>query len=145
VKVIKKNVYYCDFCKKKSLRSLKNHEKHCTGNPDRECRLCETSSIREIINKYRKYIKVIESKPDEFGMITGKVEYKKEFTLQDIINELDYKCPNCILTILRCVGLNRFYFGNKYKFDYKKALGEWWGEVIDEQRRKDEHEAYYGY
>ncbi|MCK5346673.1 MAG: hypothetical protein KAR20_24855, partial [Candidatus Heimdallarchaeota archaeon] len=55
MRVVKKNVYYCDFCKKKGLRSLKIHEKHCTANPDRECRLCDNQSIKPIIEKYQKY------------------------------------------------------------------------------------------
>ena len=144
MRVIKKNVYYCDFCKKKSLRSLKNHEIHCTGNPNRYCQLCNTHSIKDIIDRYSSYVNITESGPDEFGTITGKVEYKKDFTLQDITDDLDYNCPNCTLTILRCVGLNRFYFGDKYKFDYKEALAEWWEFVNEEARMRDEWENHYG-
>lgn len=132
MKVVKKNVYYCDFCSKKGLRSLKIHERHCTANPDRVCRLCGRESIREIIEKYKKYFRIIEI-PDEeqdegIPYETGsiKVEYLKDFTLDDIRNELDYNCPNCLLAIIRCAGLNRWYFGTKFKFDYRKELKEWW-------------------
>lgn len=135
MKVKRKIVYYCDFCKKKSLRSLKIHEKHCTANPDRECRLCDNKSIKPIIEKYRKYFSV---HPMNFAVV-----FKKEFTLRDIINELDYICPNCILAIIRCLGLNRYYMKNKFKFDYKKALDNWWKVANEEARREDEREAYY--
>ena len=36
----RKLVFYCDFCRKYKLTSfsMKAHERHCTLNPDRECR-----------------------------------------------------------------------------------------------------------
>lgn len=34
--------YWCDFCNKAGLRAdaMQKHEKHCTMNPNRECRVC---------------------------------------------------------------------------------------------------------
>lgn len=147
MKVKKKNVYYCDFCKKKSLRSLKEHEKHCTANPDRECRLCENRSVKEIIDKYRKffYVRTVRKPSSLAGFSCGNIQvvYKKKFTLEEIKNELDYTCPNCILAIIRCLGLNRYYFDKKFEFDYKKALDEWW--AIENERAYEEAEraTYY--
>ena len=66
MKVVKKNVYYCDYCNKKGLRSLKAHEKHCTANPDRECRLCDNPSVKEIIEKYQRLFEVV-IKQVEYG------------------------------------------------------------------------------
>jgi len=145
MKVKKKNVYYCDFCKKKSLRSLKIHEKHCTANPDRECRLCDNKSIKPIIEKYRKlfYLREVKGKIFEWEYLKVIPVFKKKFTLKDIINELDYICPNCILAIIRCLGLNRYYMGDKFKFNYKKALDKWWEIINEEERRKDEHDSIY--
>lgn len=137
MKVIKKNVYYCDFCKKKSLRSVKIHEKHCTANPDRECRLCDNRSIKPIIEKYQKYF-YLRTERDSLRVI-----FLKEFTLKDLVNELDYTCPNCILALIRCLGLNRWYMDKKYKFDYKKALDEWWAEVNKKAWEEDEHNSIY--
>ncbi len=143
MKVKKKCVYYCEFCKKKSLRSLKVHEKHCTANPDRECRLCEQLSIREIIDKYRKYFYLRETKkPADWDAIEIIPVFKKKFTLRDIVNELDYICPNCILAIIRCLGLNRYYFNKKFKFDYKKELEEWWASENVLAREADERGRY---
>lgn len=141
MKVKRKIVYYCDFCKKKSLRSLKIHEKHCTANPDRECRLCDNKSIKPIIEKYRKFF-TIEEVDVDWGTILSPC-FKKQFTLKDIVNELDYICPNCILAIIRCLGLNRYYMKDKFKFDYKKALDNWWKGANEEARKEDEREAYY--
>lgn len=149
MKVKKKNVYYCDFCKKKSLRSLKIHEKHCTANPDRECRLCDNKSIKPIIEKYKKlfYLREIKkhlfSNPDMAEVATIIPVFTKKFTLKELINELDYICPNCILAMIRCLGLNRYYMNNKFKFDYKKELDNWWAITNEEARRQDERETYY--
>lgn len=145
MKVKKKNVYYCDFCNRHSLSpSLGIHEKHCTANPDRECRLCDNRSVKEIIEKYRKCFYVREVvKPFPVDDLTIQVVYKKKFTLEDIKNELDYFCPNCILAIIRCLGLNRYYFDKKFEFDYKKALDEWWAMENARLREEDERATYY--
>lgn len=135
MKTKRKIVYYCDFCTKKSLRSLKIHEKHCTANPDRECRLCEHLSIRNIIDKYKKLFTV---HPMNFA-----VRFKKKFTLNDIKNELEYNCPNCIFAIIRCLGLNRYYMKGKIEyFNYKKELEDWWELANEEAREDDERELY---
>ena len=145
MKVKKKCVYYCDFCSKKSLRSLKIHEKHCTANPDRECRLCDNKSIKPIIEKYRKYFTIEETEKVIFGEQGREIKpiFKKEFTLKDIINELDYICPNCIFAIIRCLGLNRYYMGSKFKFNYREELDKWWAIINEEQRKQDEHDLIY--
>lgn len=146
MKIIKKNVYYCDFCKKKSLRSLKEHEKHCTANPDRSCRLCDNKSVKEIIDKYRKYFYAREVPTKHIpAELKIQVVFKKKFTLEDIKNELDYTCPNCILTIIRCLGLNRYYFEKKYEFDYQKALNEWWALDNEKAQEEAERETYDRY
>lgn len=132
MKVKIKKVYYCGFCKKRALRSLAQHEKHCTGNPDRECRLCENQSIKPIIEKYRKFFYIDEiHKP--LKECSVRPMFEKMFTLEDIINELDYRCPNCILAIIRALGLNRWYMKGKIEyFDYKTELEEWW-EMTNEE------------
>ncbi len=147
MKTKRKIVYYCDFCKKKSLRSLKIHEKHCTANPDRECRLCDNKDIKPIIEKYKKFFTIEETEKVILGgqewEVVIKPTFKKEFTLRDIVNELDYICPNCILAIIRCLGLNRYYMEDKFKFNYKKALDNWWYIINKEERRKDEYDSIY--
>ena len=143
--VKKKNVYYCEYCKKKGLRSLKIHEKHCTANPNRECRLCDNENIKPIIEKYQKYFYLRElNKPavadwDSYAIIPV---FKKKFTLRDLVNELDYTCPNCILALIRCLDLNRWWMKKKYKFNYKKALDNWWKAANAEAWERDVRETY---
>ena len=87
MKTVKKNVYYCDFCKKRSLRSLKTHETHCTGNPDRHCQLCgRPEGIRAIGDKFLAMFEIIST--DAFiehnSVIDGtvKVKWIKEFHIK---------------------------------------------------------------
>ena len=148
----KKWMFYCDFCKKKGMSGshISIHEKHCTANPDRDCRLCgrtgfrmyKRAGIREIIDKYRKYFYTRKIKPRHpFDADDVQVVYRKKFTLQEIMDEVD-ECPNCIFTIIRCLGLNRYYFKKKFDYDYKEALKDWWGGVNEEAHRQDERETY---
>jgi len=43
MKIKKVNRYWCDHCNKAGLqsRAMVTHEKHCTMNPARECRVCK--------------------------------------------------------------------------------------------------------
>lgn len=145
MKVLIKKVYYCDYCKKRALRSLIIHEKYCTANPDRECRLCGRESVKEIIDKYKKFftVKINDNFLAEGETLAEKPVFEKQFRLRDIVNELDYICPNCILTIIRCVGLNRYYMEKKFKFNYKKALNNWWKGANKDALEREEREMYY--
>jgi len=143
MKTVKKNVYYCDFCGKRGLSAshISRHEKSCTANPDRECRLCkENRDIKSFIKqlKTRFEIKDIHS-VDEFGeVINRKIEWKgKKITLDEIIDFTE-GCPNCTLAILRQTKLNYQIFG--FKYDYKKELADYWAEI-----NKEEHEREYYY
>ena len=128
MKTLKKNVYYCDFCKKRSLRSLKNHEAHCTGNPDRTCRLC--AAVRD----YRALMgKLPFTKDDdcEFGENIGV----KSDELMDLVGG----CPACALTVLRLFMRARHAETNLFSsdFNFKKELDEWWEAKNDERARRD--------
>lgn len=97
-----KPVYYCDFCKKHSLRrdSMVLHEKHCTMNPKRECRLCGNKDLSPLIAKY-------------------KDRNRGQVRIKDIVDDVD-GCPNCALTIIRVCELTFL------EFDYKEELKQWW-------------------
>jgi hypothetical protein len=118
MKIKTKKVYYCDYCKKHSLRNLIEHEKHCTANPNRACKLCEISglsnNIPELIEKYKKIV-------DEYKKHPTEIDQEK------LLNELRTDtecCPNCILTIIRCSGLNSALAF--YTYNYKEELKSFW-------------------
>ena len=124
MKVKLKKVYYCDFCGKRSLRSLAKHEKHCTANPNRECRLCGRKDITTLIAKYKNTYEIVQKTLKGWTGPTDFVEWKGvKVTIEDIEADVD-GCPNCTLAILRCA----FEIPARYEFnyDYKEALKEWW-------------------
>ena len=124
----KRTVYYCDYCGKHSLRSLKIHEKHCTLNPNRECRLCGKRDIYKIIPKYKFEVKKEWFSKGEHGekIISGikmaKIERMFRKKMAKLEKEVNY-CPACILTVIRC---NHYEWPFRPEFDFKKALEEWW-------------------
>ena len=134
-----KTVYYCDYCKKHSLSggTLAKHEKHCTANPDRICRMCGRENIKAIIPKYKIEIKEEwftehNSVLGEVGVEIDKMVAKK---MEELADEVD-NCPACILTVIR---LNKYIWPIKPDFNYPKAVEEWW-----EARREDEESLMYG-
>lgn len=122
-----KNVYYCEYCNKHGLRSdaMEKHEKHCTLNPNRECRLCGNENIKDIIKKYSNAY-TFEEEPIGNLDNTIVIKWEKKFSLDDINDDVE-GCPVCILTVLRCAKLSEspvcFKLG---EFNYKEALQEWW-------------------
>lgn len=130
-----KKVYYCDYCKKHSLRSLTTHEKHCTGNPNRECRLeCDTVDLPGLIEKYKSQL---ITKNDTLGFL----ELVEKPSIKDIKNDTGH-CPNCTLAIMRCAEIGYYY--SKEEFDYKRELQSWWDMVNEIERQSDEQSAIYG-
>ena len=145
MKTIKKNVYYCEFCGKHSLSpSLKIHENHCTANPNRSCRMCENGNdTKAIIDKYEKYFYTRKMPARHLWQDDViQVVCRKKFTLEDLKNELDPLCPNCLLNLIRCLGLNRHYFNGAFKIDYKDMLNEWWAGENERAYKEAERETY---
>jgi hypothetical protein len=109
MKTIKKNVYYCEYCKKKkglSKGAMLKHEKHCTANPNRECRICgRKEGLKELIERFKQtYTTTSVDNYDELlqnNFEERKIIWKeKEITLQDVKDSVD-DCPNCTLAIIR--------------------------------------------
>ena len=142
MRVIKKNVYYCDFCKKKSLRSLKRHEERCTQNPDRRCGMCDIIDLNPILDEFEdKFVLCVTEHKEHWpgsAIYEEVIEpiWKDEFTLQDIQGAVD-GCPACILSVVRCLGLNFWYFQGRFKYDFKAARSDWWDATNKENLRRE--------
>jgi len=114
MKVKIKKVYYCEYCKKRGLRKpdMEKHEKHCTLNLNRECRLCDRKeSVVDIVDGY-------------LDMEGKNVDVKE---LMDSFDE----CPACTLTVIRCsriIGVS---------FDYEKELQKWWAAKNEEAYQEE--------
>lgn len=136
MKIIKKNVYYCEFCNKRGLSAYHSskHEKGCTNNPDRVCKMCQNGAgsifnIREIVAEYKKRftLELIEKEEYE-GSSTIIKDFKATWignpiTIEEVRKRVD-GCPNCMLAIIRQCKFSYHYFEDMGfgEFDYKKEM-----------------------
>ncbi len=107
------NRYYCDFCKKSggSASSMSKHEKHCTKNPGRLCRVCqmikeEQAPIEELLALLPEAVKdEVESKLTGDGVETCMVFDAKEINeALPALREAANNCPACVMAALRQKG-----------------------------------------
>lgn len=134
MKTVKKNVYYCDHCKKKGLAAshIRNHEGRCTNNPNRHCGVCEgyitKHVVVDLIARFALADNPAAYDPDYETVLDTKINTDEKLvtwtgepvTLKEV-RELAEDCPACILAILRQTGLNRHYF-HLEAFDFKAEL-----------------------
>lgn len=114
--------YYCEFCKKSgcSASHIKTHERHCTCNPDRECRMCEE----------------VRSAPRDYHTLIA--QFKNNTDLDWLRREVD-GCPSCMLTVIRQAAdpkdPDTQFWG---EFNYKEEQADWWTEQLAAQKEQDE-------
>jgi hypothetical protein len=145
--------YYCDFCKKAGCSKfhMESHEKHCTMNPNRSCRMCENA---EIDSKPLDVLMALLPNPKDFER-TERVEigffgdgnYSDLLVytgLEKVVAEVMDKlwdaagsCPACVLAALRQKGLTA-HIGDD-TFNYKKSVKEFWDET---NSGRNQHEEY---
>lgn len=100
--------YYCDFCKKAGLSKyhMAKHEKHCTMNPGRECRMCvflngcNAEPMSELLAMLPEY--------PVFNFTSDPVFIEFEQGIKTAIPLLRDKvenCPSCIMAALRQKGI----------------------------------------
>jgi hypothetical protein len=116
MKTIKKNVYYCEYCNKRGLSAghMSKHEKSCTLNINRICRVCnllakEKLELQPIINKHLAlYI---------------QTDFLKTYNGQSILEDCD-SCPACSLAVIRQIykQTQSKHLYNNIVFDYKKEM-----------------------
>lgn len=116
--------YTCDFCKKSNCSSfsIKTHEKHCTLNPKRICRMC--NAMQEGQSEMKDLIALVP-KPDS-TQVCPSLNVSAE--LRDKAND----CPICILAAIRQAEIPVHYFSG---FDFKKECSEQWAQINEERCR----------
>lgn len=121
MKIVRKLRYYCDFCKKSgaSAYHMRNHEKHCTLNPDRECRMCS------LMDNAQKSLQVkISLAEDKFGIVYNIAPLREHFG----------NCPACILAYIRQNKIDA-------NFIYKEEVASFFKDYNDE--KNNDFYVYY--
>lgn len=109
--------YYCDHCKKSGggRYAMEVHEKHCTANPARECRMCDKA-----VRVAQVLLRVPELKaPLDPGF---KADWDKDAEAALVkVRKACLDCPACILAVIRQSATPL-----PIRFDYKEEALMYW-------------------
>jgi hypothetical protein len=125
--------YYCDFCKKASCSAgaLKSHERSCTANPNRVCRMCEKGEYTPA--PLPELIKVFEGigRPTDMEDI---YHFKSDVLESPVrrLRELADGCPCCIFAAIRQAG-----FAPVSTFKLKDEIKSVWPDINDTQNARE--------
>ena len=128
-----KKVYYCDFCKKKMFQvsAMENHEKHCTANLHRQCKMCDKfggyTDYKKVLKELRARYIIYESQNDNMmlaGITSYSINWVGEKITRQTLHDLTDGCPNCMLTLLRQLD----DIAKPEDFNYKKEIDGFWAE-----------------
>jgi len=125
--------YYCEFCKKSGCSGghLSSHEKSCTNNPDRVCKMCNAAGLNQ--KSIAELIKTL-GLGDKAGV--------------DALREATDGCPACMLSAIRQSGLqipdNENGPGFSVDFIFSQEKDTFWG-AINQEVYEDDLNAHYPY
>lgn len=126
--------YYCDFCKKANCSSfsISKHERGCTANPDRKCRVCPI-----IASGYGDDLLPL-SLPELISMLSEVGEDESRAMLDEgngcgtrawkllaRLRNASHGCPACILAAIRQSPAS---ISNYLAFDFKAEMKAFWEE-----------------
>ena len=123
--------YKCDYCAKSncSAGGMAQHEKHCTLNPNRECRMCESGwpkpELLAVLDGAEEKLYVYwdaDADDQEHAAKTAGRKVINDGLLAALHTEAD-GCPACMLSAIR-QSCHEGYFD----WDYKAACETWWKE-----------------
>lgn len=119
--------YYCDHCKKAGgLRhGMEIHEKHCTMNPSRECRMCHKAIDARAVTADMPELNILKSDPEQ---VLAK------------LRAICHNCPACILAVIRQSKSTVL----AYEFRFKEEAKARW-ERINEDTSQREYLAEKAY
>lgn len=115
----KVNRYWCDFCNRAGLSAghMRSHEKHCTMNPNRECRVCKmVADDRDADFVMPPLSALVAILPDPLPFkrvyegITGHGYFDESLvgdvgTVLSTLRAAAGGCPACILAAIRQRGI----------------------------------------
>lgn len=122
--------FYCDHCRKSGCSGghMAKHEKHCCGNPDRVCRMCERGQtvqppIDDLIAALERGVRFVPSSDPAFDGW-----FEADLTALRAVAE---SCPACMLAAI--IQLKKRNPGESYniEFDFKAEAKEFWSNVRD--------------
>jgi len=102
--------YWCDFCNKAGLSAgaMAKHEKHCTMNPNRECRVCKMVeaqghtlvSLIAMLPDSRPYIDTCSGYDDD-NHVQGRFLSEAVAAVLPEFRKQAENCPACMMAAFR--------------------------------------------
>lgn len=138
MKVRQVKQYICEFCGKKGLSSghMKRHERHCTKNPERKCRMCDILGVTQLPITD---LMAILPDPSEYAYEDewGSGGYRENLfiatdTVMPRLREITSECPMCIMAALRQKGIPVIAVRG---FDYKNEIAGAWNKIREEENK----------
>ena len=134
-------VYQCDHCGKKGRASghMRTHERHCTVNPERVCRVCALipgDATETPLSELKALVPADVLVEDEYFPGYFRVDttaHDRELT--EALIAATGHCPACMLAVYRQL---RIHHGTA--FDYKASMREVLNGVLESEREPD---GYY--
>ena len=135
MRIKKVNRYWCDFCNRGMLSAggMRNHEKHCTKNPDRACKVC--SLIGGFTQPINELIAILPSSAEYHADYSNNDLYWKLYTDTEAampkLREAADNCPACIMAALRQANIP---VPMVESFDFKSEMQTIFAEIASENR-----------
>lgn len=125
--------YYCDYCNKAgcSAGHMQRHEKHCTLNPNRKCRMCD---MLEAVQKPLVTLVAV------FGVYESDARSKAERVTQ--LEELTEGCPACMLATARALDARDPRWSIDVEF--KRRCKDLWDNVNAAAYERDLYVCHHG-
>lgn len=126
--MIKKAVtaYICESCGKKQFAkgSMRRHEKRCTANPGRECKMCDQVEIAGLATNLVGMPRLVEIMSNREASPKERIEAVRAET----------ECPACILAAIRQSGVWAEYLEkpdtHAWYFGAEAAENGFWGKFL---------------
>ena len=132
MKKTKVNRYNCAHCNKRgySASHMVKHAKHCTMNPNRQCRVCNL--LREDQANLGDLVAML---PDPTGYTNHEMLIDDVNAAVEKLQEAAHRCPMCVFAAIRQSAV----FSVVTDFDLKKEMLAVWDEVNDRERKECQH------
>lgn len=130
--------YYCEYCGKANCSgaSISRHEKSCTMNPNRACRMHKMFSDEIEQPKTNDLLALLPNPEgaeieDEWGSTHFLSSFVKEIeNAMPALRKATDNCPACIMAALRQKGIP---VPMVESFNFTKECDAWWAEFNDQQ------------
>ena len=127
----KVNRYYCDFCKKAGLSAphMARHEKSCTMNPNRVCRVCGMIDNQQM--PMAELLVMLPNPMDYNNGSYGDIAFDEYLTIEanKALVELRQRSGNCPACILAAIRQKKIPVPMVTDFNFTKEMKAIWDNI----------------